>query len=104
MDKEELKRMSEKELTEQLGYLKKRLLTLEWDKSQNQLNIGMEPMLESMKKELGEIQQRLDETKKTENITKNAEASEETESKTEETAEEAPEELTETKEITKEIP
>lgn len=58
---EEIKKMSEKQLEEQLSYLKKRLLTLEWDKSQNQLNIGMESILEKTRKELGETRQRISE-------------------------------------------
>lgn len=66
MENEELKRMSDKELEEQLGYLKKRLLTLQWDKSQNQLNAGMEPILERIRKELEETQQRINQIRKAE--------------------------------------
>jgi len=56
--------MSEKELEEQMIYLKKRLLTMEWDKSQNQLNMGMEPVLKQTRKELEETQQKISELRK----------------------------------------
>jgi hypothetical protein len=51
--------MSETELRERTSYLKKRILTLEWDKKHNQLNAGMELKFEEMKKEFAELEEKL---------------------------------------------
>jgi len=49
-------------LKERFDYLKKRLLTLEWDKTHNQLNAGMEYKYEEFKKELAELESRFRES------------------------------------------
>lgn len=48
-------------LKERLYYLKKRILTLEWDKNHNQLNPGMEYKYEEFKKECAQIESNLKE-------------------------------------------
>lgn len=53
--------MSAKELRERLDYLRRNLLTLEWDKKHNQLNRGMESRFEELKKEYTELKGRLPE-------------------------------------------
>jgi len=44
---------------ERLNYLKKRLLTMEWDKNLNQLNSGMEQKLGELKKEFDELSKKM---------------------------------------------
>jgi len=51
-------------LKERFDYLKKRLLTLEWDKEHNQLNAGMEYKYEEFKKEFAELETRFREIDK----------------------------------------
>jgi len=55
-------------LKERFDYLKKRLLTLEWDKTHNQLNAGMEYKYEEFKKELAELESRFKESDKVEEL------------------------------------
>jgi hypothetical protein len=43
------------ELKEKLGDIKKKLLTMEWDKKHNQLNIGMESKYAELKAEHDKI-------------------------------------------------
>lgn len=47
------------ELRGRIAYLRKRALTLEWDKRHNQLNAGMESKFEEIKKELAELEPKL---------------------------------------------
>ncbi len=51
--------MSEKETEEKIIYLRKRILTLEWDKDNNQLNAGMLKQYEDMKKEFTRLSEKL---------------------------------------------
>jgi len=44
------------EILERMAFLKKRLLTLEWDKAQNQLNSGMEEKMVELRKEYNDLQ------------------------------------------------
>lgn len=43
------------ELVNRMNFLRKRIMTLEWDKQQNQLNAGMEAKLMEFRKELIEV-------------------------------------------------
>ena len=58
-DKAEAAHIGKKEISDRLDYLKKNILTLEWDKRHNQLNRGMERRFEELKKEYDELRQKL---------------------------------------------
>ena len=51
--------MTEKETEEKVSYLRKRILTLEWDKENNQLNAGMQKQHEELKKEFSRLSDKL---------------------------------------------
>ncbi len=51
--------MEKDELKKRMSELKKRIMTLEWDKQHNQIHIGHDRQLEEMKKELKEIKKEL---------------------------------------------
>ena len=59
MDLEEQGQFEEKEAEEKVSYLRKRLLTLEWDKENNQLNSGMLKQYEELKKEFNILNEKL---------------------------------------------
>ncbi len=59
MDADELEQMSELETEKKVSSLRKRILTLEWDKENNQLNAGMLRQYEEMKKEYDRLNERL---------------------------------------------
>ncbi len=50
---------SKEDIEQRLAFIKKRLLTLDWDKKLNQLHDGMEPKLTEYKKELADLEQKL---------------------------------------------
>ncbi|MEK6967223.1 MAG: hypothetical protein AABX51_01175 [Nanoarchaeota archaeon] len=54
------------EILDRMAFLKKRLLTLEWDKTQNQLNSGMEFKLVEFRKEFQDLQSKSKEIEKPE--------------------------------------
>ncbi len=55
----ETSQQEEKETEEKLSYVRKRILTLEWDKENNQLNAGMLKQYEDLKKELNSLNEKL---------------------------------------------
>lgn len=59
MDLEEQGQLEEKEAEEKISYIRKRLLTLEWDKDNNQLNTGMLKQYEELKKEFNTLNEKL---------------------------------------------
>ena len=65
MDNEEAKQkpisdQKQVELKEKLGDINKKLLTMEWDKKHNQLNIGMESKYTELKAEHDKILKEID--------------------------------------------
>ncbi len=51
--------MDETELKQTRRVLKRRILTMEWDKKRNQLHAAKNVKLEDLRKELGEIEDQL---------------------------------------------
>lgn len=59
MELENAENLDEKETEGKISYLRKRILTLEWDKENNQLNTGMMKQYDELKKEYNRLNEKL---------------------------------------------
>ncbi len=55
----ETSQQEEKETEERISHIRKRILTLEWDKENNQINAGMLKQYEDLKKEFSSLNEKL---------------------------------------------
>jgi len=55
--------MEKEELNEKISELKKKIMTLEWDRQRNQINFGKTQQLNEFKKELEKLEKQPEEEK-----------------------------------------